>query len=42
MVSERQERNRQTALDFCDLMFNQCRPADAMDGPGRRIRWIRS
>ena len=30
-MSERQERNRQTALDFYDLMFNQCRPADAIE-----------
>lgn len=25
-MSDRQERNKQTALDFYDLMFNQCRP----------------
>ena len=30
-MSERQERNRQTALAFYDLMFNQCRPADAIE-----------
>jgi hypothetical protein len=30
-VSDRQERNKQTALDFYDLMFNQCRPADAIE-----------
>ena len=30
-MSDRQERNKQTALDFYDLMFNQCRPADAIE-----------
>ena len=41
-MDERQERNKQTALDFCDQMFNRCRPATTMDGPGRRTRWVRS
>ena len=30
-MSDRQGRNKQTALDFYDLMFNQCRPADAIE-----------
>jgi hypothetical protein len=30
-VSDRQERNKQTALDFYDLTFNDCRPADAIE-----------
>jgi hypothetical protein len=30
-VSDRQGLNKQTALDFYDLMFNQCRPADAIE-----------
>ena len=30
-MSDRQERNKQTALDFYDLMFNQCRTADAIE-----------
>ena len=30
-MSDRQERDKQTALDFYDLMFNQCRPADAIE-----------
>jgi predicted SnoaL-like aldol condensation-catalyzing enzyme len=28
---ERQERNKQAALDFYDLMFNQCRPAEGIE-----------
>ena len=30
-MSDRQGRNKQTALDFYDLMFNQCRTADAIE-----------
>jgi len=30
-VSDRPEPNKQTALDFYDLMFNQCGPADAIE-----------
>ena len=30
-MSDRPEPNKQTALDFYDLMFNQCRPADAIE-----------
>jgi predicted SnoaL-like aldol condensation-catalyzing enzyme len=29
-VSDRQERNKQTAIDFYDLMFNRCLPAEAI------------
>ena len=29
-MDERLERNKKSALDFYDLMFNQCRPAEAM------------
>jgi predicted SnoaL-like aldol condensation-catalyzing enzyme len=28
---ERLERNKQTVISFYDLMFNQCRPAEAME-----------
>ena len=30
-MSDRRESNKQTALDYLDLMFNQCRPADAIE-----------
>jgi predicted SnoaL-like aldol condensation-catalyzing enzyme len=30
-VSEEVERNKQTVTSFYDLMFNQCRPAEALD-----------
>jgi predicted SnoaL-like aldol condensation-catalyzing enzyme len=30
-MSDRLERNKQTAIDFYDLMFNQCRPAEAIE-----------
>ena len=30
-VDAEKEWNKQTALDFLDLMFNQCRPADAIE-----------
>ena len=30
-MSDRPEPNKQTALDFYDLMFNHCRPADAIE-----------
>lgn len=29
-MSDELERNKQTAMAFYDLMFNQCRPAEAM------------
>jgi predicted SnoaL-like aldol condensation-catalyzing enzyme len=29
-MNDRPERNKKTALDFYDLMFNQCRPAEAI------------
>lgn len=29
-MSDPLERNKQTAMDFYDLMFNQCKPAEAM------------
>jgi predicted SnoaL-like aldol condensation-catalyzing enzyme len=31
MPDEQLERNKQTVMAFYDLMFNQCRPADAME-----------
>ena len=30
-MTEQLERNRQTALAFYDLMFNQCKPAEAIE-----------
>jgi predicted SnoaL-like aldol condensation-catalyzing enzyme len=30
-VNDRLERNKQTAKDFYDLMFNQCRPREAIE-----------
>lgn len=30
-MSNRQEQNKQTAVHFYDLMFNQCRPAEAIE-----------
>jgi predicted SnoaL-like aldol condensation-catalyzing enzyme len=30
-MDERLERNKRTAMDFYDLMFNQCRPAEAIE-----------
>lgn len=30
-MDERLERNKQAAKDFYDLMFNQCRPAEAIE-----------
>jgi predicted SnoaL-like aldol condensation-catalyzing enzyme len=28
---EQQNRNKQTVISFYDLMFNQCKPADAIE-----------
>jgi len=33
-MNDRLERNRQNAIAFYDLMFNECRPAEAMDRYG--------
>ena len=42
-MSDRQGRNKQTALDFYDLMFNQCRTADAIEKyAGTTSRWASS
>ncbi len=30
-MNDRLERNRKTAIAFCELMFNQCRPAEAIE-----------
>ena len=30
-MAEQRERNKQTVMAFYDLMFNQCRPAEAME-----------
>lgn len=30
-MSERLERNKQTAMAFYDLMFNQCKPREAIE-----------
>ena len=30
-MKEQLERNKQTAMDFYDLMFNQCKPAEAIE-----------
>jgi predicted SnoaL-like aldol condensation-catalyzing enzyme len=30
-VSDRLERNKKTVMDFYDLMFNQCKPAEAIE-----------
>src|SRR3954464_3945322 len=30
-MQEQLERNKQTAMDFYDLMFNQCKPQEAME-----------
>lgn len=30
-MSDRQEQNKQNAMDFYDLMFNQCKPREAAD-----------
>jgi predicted SnoaL-like aldol condensation-catalyzing enzyme len=31
MMTDRLERNKRNAMAFYDLMFNQCRPAEAME-----------
>ena len=42
-MSDRRGRNKQTALDFYDLMFNQCRTADAIEKyAGTTSRWASS
>jgi len=30
-MNDRLERNKKTAIDFYDLMFNQCKPAEAIE-----------
>ena len=30
-MTDRLEKNKKTVMDFYDLMFNQCRPAEAID-----------
>ena len=30
-MTDRLERNKQTVVEFCDLMFNQCRPREALE-----------
>jgi predicted SnoaL-like aldol condensation-catalyzing enzyme len=30
-MTDRLEKNKRTAMEFYDLMFNQCKPADAID-----------
>ena len=30
-MNEQLERNKQTVTEFYDLMFNQCKPREAMD-----------
>src|SRR5437588_1702923 len=30
-MSDRLERNKQNAMDFYDLMFNQCKPAESIE-----------
>ena len=42
-MSDRRGWNKQTALDFYDLMFNQCRTADAIEKyAGTTSRWASS
>ncbi len=31
MIEDRLERNKQNVISFYDLMFNQCKPAEAID-----------
>lgn len=30
-MNDRLERNKKTVIDFYDLMFNRCRPAEAIE-----------
>jgi hypothetical protein len=36
-MTERRERNRQTVMAFYDLMFNGCKPAEAIDASGLKL-----
>ncbi len=36
-MNDRLERNKKTVTDFYDLMFNQCRPAEAIQKYARDV-----